>query len=313
MARLPTGQIIERDGKRGRAYAIRVRAGGRRHYISTTATTHAEAEVELANVLADIRRGIWRPPTPEPELARTEEPSFHLYASEWVDRRRPEVDARTVEYFKWALSGHLLPYFMSMRPSEITPAAIKAYRAQKLAAERPLSATSVNKTLKILGQILDDAIDDGYITTNPARGRKTRARASKPKRTWLELDEVRAVLDAAGAHRALLATMILGGLRVGELCALRWRAVDLARSRLTVEARRPTPAGGSSTCLRSCSTSSRRTRRRLCVQSPTTSCFPRATERSETAQTSAPVSWRRRSPVQTRRRERPASRRFSRA
>jgi integrase len=29
--------------------------------------------------------------------------------------------------------------------------------------------------------------------------------------------------------------MILAGLRVGELCALRWRAVDLARSRLTVE------------------------------------------------------------------------------
>jgi integrase len=33
----------------------------------------------------------------------------------------------------------------------------------------------------------------------------------------------------------LLATMILGGLRVGELCALRWRAVDLARGRLSVE------------------------------------------------------------------------------
>ena len=29
--------------------------------------------------------------------------------------------------------------------------------------------------------------------------------------------------------------MILAGLRVGELCALRWRSVDLARGRLTVE------------------------------------------------------------------------------
>ena len=170
-----------------------------------------------------------------PQPAPAEEPTFHVYASEWVERRRAEVDARTVEYFEWALSNHLLRYFAAMRPSEITPAAIKAYRAHKLAAEEPLSASSLNKTLKILAQVLDDAIDDGYVTTNPARGRKTRLRASKPKRTWLELSEVRALLDAAGDHRALLATMILAGLRVGELCALRWRAVDLARSRLTVE------------------------------------------------------------------------------
>ena len=31
-----------------------------------------------------------------------------------------------------------------------------------------------NKTLKILAQILNDAIDDGYVTTNPARGRRGR-------------------------------------------------------------------------------------------------------------------------------------------
>lgn len=111
---------------------------------------------------------------------------------------------------------------------------MKAYRTHKLAAEDPLSASSVNKTLKILAQILDDAIDDRYLATNPTRGRKTRVRAPKPKRTWLELDEVRSLLDAAGTHRALLATMILGGLCVSELCSLRWRAVDLARPRSDV-------------------------------------------------------------------------------
>jgi integrase len=57
----------------------------------------------------------------------------------------------------------------------------------------------------------------------------------KPKRTWLEPHEAQAFLDnALPAHRPLLATMILAGLRVGELTALRWRNVDLAGGTLYV-------------------------------------------------------------------------------
>jgi integrase len=69
---------------------------------------------------------------------------------------------------------------------------------------------------------------------NPARGKRRRLKAEKPRRTWLELHELRALLDAAGEHRALLATMALGGLRVGELGALRWAHIDLANGKLDV-------------------------------------------------------------------------------
>jgi integrase len=53
---------------------------------------------------------------------------------------------------------------------------------------------------------------------------------------------VQAVLDAAGRHRALLSAMVLGGLRVGELTALRWGQVDLAGAKLGV-AQAKTEAG----------------------------------------------------------------------
>jgi integrase len=62
------------------------------------------------------------------------------------------------------------------------------------------------------------------------------------RRSYLETaTQIEALLDAAGqldrqAHptcqhverRAMLATLTLAGLRIGELCALRWRDVDLA-------------------------------------------------------------------------------------
>lgn len=83
---------------------------------------------------------------------------------------------------------------------------------------------------------MDDAIEDGYLSENPARGKRRRLKAAKPRRTWLELDEVRSLIDGAGErHRALIATMTLAGLRVSELSALRWRDVDLASGRLHVE------------------------------------------------------------------------------
>lgn len=75
----------------------------------------------------------------------------------------------------------------------------------------------------------------GHVTGNPARGKRRRLKTLKPRRTWLELDEARSLLDTAGPHRALLATMILAGPRVGELCALRWQDVDLAGAKLTVQ------------------------------------------------------------------------------
>ena len=63
-ARQPTGQVVQ-DPRRG-AYGIRFRALGRRHFKGLGRCTEAEAEAELQNVLADIRRGLWRPPEPAP-------------------------------------------------------------------------------------------------------------------------------------------------------------------------------------------------------------------------------------------------------
>ena len=53
MARPPTGQIVERAGKRGRVFGLRFRAYGERRYITTEAQSRKEAEQELRHVLAE--------------------------------------------------------------------------------------------------------------------------------------------------------------------------------------------------------------------------------------------------------------------
>jgi integrase len=203
-------------------------------------------EAELRHVLADVERGIWRAHEPEPVGAPPEAPTFHVFASEWLDARRPELRERTYEDYAWTLSLHLLPFFAKHRLSEITRQEVDRYRQAKVREGR-LSANTINKTLTRLAQILEVAVEYGHVDHNPARGRRRRLKATKPKRTWLEPEQVAPLLDAAGAldadrsrrddpggRRAMVATLILAGLRIGELTALRWRDVDLASGRLEV-------------------------------------------------------------------------------
>jgi len=256
------GQIIERTRARGRYFAIRFSAYGQRRYVTlgTAAEgwTRARAEVELENVLADVRRGIWRLPDPEPEPeAPTAEPTFHEFASEWFDAHRGEWSENTRQDYEWQLTCHLLPFFARHRLSRITVAEVDRYRRTKVAEGR-LSATSINKTLTRLGQILDVADEYELIARNPVRvnPRNRKLKASVPPRVYLDrADHVVALLDAAGeldaearpdrqgvGRRAILATLVFAGLRIGELCALRWRDVDLAGGRLRV-AKAKTAAG----------------------------------------------------------------------
>src|SRR5437667_2246895 len=100
-----SGQL-ERHGVRYRA--VDPRDGQRKRcYETVSATSLEEAKKELDYILKQIEKGVWRPPaTEQPETPKAE-PSFHEYASAWVERRSHEVDARTVEYWQWALSSHL--------------------------------------------------------------------------------------------------------------------------------------------------------------------------------------------------------------
>jgi integrase len=100
------------------------------------------------------------------------------------------------------------------------------------------SATTVLRALGVLARILDDAIADGRIIKNPARGLdpKRREKPTKPKRkhVYLDHDAVARLADESGDHRTLVLVLAYTGIRWGELVALRVRHVDEIRRRLLV-------------------------------------------------------------------------------
>jgi len=168
MARKATGQVVVTKPRSGRTFALRFRAYGKRRYVrlgtAEQGWTRQKAEEELANVLADVRRGIWNPARDSETVETEEEPTFHQFASEWLESRRHEFAARTVEDYELALTHHLLPFFKDHRLSEITAYEADRYKAAKVRERkdaqvtRPLSNRTINKTLTRLGQILDAAV-----------------------------------------------------------------------------------------------------------------------------------------------------------
>jgi integrase len=275
MARTPYGQVIERQASRGTTFALRFRAYGERRYITLGGSwdgwTRSRAETELENVLADVRRGTWKPEAREVVLAPKPDPTFHEFASEWFEHKRHELRPNTVAGYEYELSHHLLPFFAKHCLSEIAAEEIDRYRNAKVRERdaehrprrddgrpyRPLSNETINKTLTRLSQILEVAVEYGYIERNPAAGKRRKLKVAKPPRTYLDrVEQLAALLQAAReldaearvdqkcARRPLLATLVFAGLRIGEVLALRWRDFDLAAGRLRVaEAKTDAGAG----------------------------------------------------------------------
>jgi len=244
MARKITGAVVEHTGRDGRTYrSLRFTAYGKRRFVSLGPVSEGEAQRELRHVLSDLERGKWTPPQaveapPEPERV----PTFHEFAEQWWIRNEGQLRPSTQVDYKWRIEKHLLPFFADHRLDQISFDLVERYIAAKLAATEPLSPRSINMTLTLMAAILEGAVDRELISRNPAKGKRRRAREHEPRRSYLDTAEhISALLDAAGEldrvaredrrhveRRAIVATLIFAGPRIGELCGLRWRDVDLA-------------------------------------------------------------------------------------
>ena len=124
MPRPTTGDVVVRERKRGRVYALRFSAYGKRRYITLGTAEDGwgreRAEAELRGVLADVERGIWQPHEPEPVEAPPDVPTFHEFASQWLRGCEGSLAKRTRTDYRWRLSSHLLPYFAERRLTDLT-------------------------------------------------------------------------------------------------------------------------------------------------------------------------------------------------
>jgi integrase len=80
-------------------------------------------------------------------------------------------------------------------------------------------------------RILDDAVHDRMLTSNPARGVKPPPRTPH-KNVYLTADQLNRLASEAGRYRSLVSCSVSSGLRLGEAAALRVSDVDFLPRRV---------------------------------------------------------------------------------
>ncbi|HTW06565.1 MAG TPA: site-specific integrase [Acidimicrobiales bacterium] len=227
---------------------------GQRYTAPKTFLAKADASAWLANVQADINRGVWIDPTGGRQ-------TLGQFAAGWLDRARKtgRYRPRSEELVTWLLDKYVLPELASCALSDLKTARIRRWHADLVAKHGQGQAA---KAYRVLRTMLGEAAQDGLIVANPCN---IKGAGQQPvrERPSLGLDQVQEVAHALALrprlccnrghlqseheadyrYEALVWTAALAGLREGELFALERRDVDLLHKTISVSKQAQTVAG----------------------------------------------------------------------
>ncbi|MFG3010093.1 tyrosine-type recombinase/integrase [Streptomyces cinerochromogenes] len=206
----------------GRWQARYLGPDGQRHKAPETFDSKTEAQDWLNLVRADIERNHWR----DPDAGAV---NFEKYALRWLEERG--LAPTTVDRYSGLLRLHILPTFGGADLDEITPPSVRTWRAERLKAT---GATTVAKSYRLLKAILQTAVDDDLLRSNPCRI-KGAGKEEADERPTATVEQVFDLADAMGPRWRLMVLLgAFASLRPEELAELRRHSVDLDECSLRI-------------------------------------------------------------------------------
>jgi len=153
---------------------------------------------------------------------------------DWEPVMLPTMKYATQKSYAYFLRVHLIPALGDLPLRDIGRVPIQTMLNAKLATG--LAWETVHHVQCALSKILGTAVEWGYIEANPVRMTRLPRRLRNRQRTVLTPDQLRLLLPRLPEpSRSLVLLLVVTGLRIGELLALRWRHVDFEAQTLRVE------------------------------------------------------------------------------
>ena len=160
----------------------------------------------------------------------------------WRQLKRGLKD-NTFQNYQYMYQTFVRPSFGKLRLASLKKSDVKRFY-NTLVDERGLQASTIDSIHTVLHQVLDMAVDDAYIRTNPServlRELKQSHVFNAEKRRGLTRPEQNLFLDFLRRNSTynhwypVFAVMLGSGLRVGEVTGLRWCDIDLEEGLIDV-------------------------------------------------------------------------------
>lgn len=194
----------------------------------TTYLTKADATRWLATVEADFHRGDDLDPASGSQR-------FGPYAETWL-AAKTNIRPNTQELYSYLLEKHILPTFGDELVAKIGASKVRVWNSALRSGS--ISEVTAAKAYRLLRQILEAAVDDRLIRSNPCRIKGAAVERSA-ERKIPSLDEVLRLADAIEPrYRAMVLLAAFAGLRKGECYGLARRHLDLDAQPPTVTVER---------------------------------------------------------------------------
>lgn len=149
---------------------------------------------------------------------------FFEYAAGFYSRREPHMSPGARKMYKYQINKVICPVIGAKPIVDITSDDLAAV----LATRGGLSRSSQQKTVLVLKQIFDAALEAGVIERLPSRKLRPGGKAPAPKKALTPEQQaalLEAVRDLSVEPCVMLA--LYTGMRREEICALKWDAVEL--------------------------------------------------------------------------------------
>lgn len=169
----------------------------------------------------------------------------NILVEDWLDqwlKNYAIISIRPSTYINYEgyVYNHVIPVFGHIPLQDITPVIVQNFYNQKFESGRAdgkggLSAKTIRNMHNMIHQAFEQAKVNGIIMNNPADGAVIPRQEKKEMRV-LSVQEQKALLSVLHLHRLGFAILfdLATGLRIGELCALKWSDVNFNKQTIKI-------------------------------------------------------------------------------